>query len=108
MIRKTITNVYDFFQKMEPKSNSAALDEEVTARIKRHMANLLYPVDMASFVRPEMRPPNKVRSQRRSPPPWTVEEQAACFVVRDHNGQQLAYVVSKTSRGAISGHAADA
>ena len=28
-------------------------------------------------------------TQRRFPPPWTVEEQAACFVVRDHNGQQL-------------------
>jgi hypothetical protein len=29
---------------------------------------------------------------RRLPPPWSVEEQAACFVVRDHNGQALAYV----------------
>jgi len=29
---------------------------------------------------------------RRFPPPWTVEELDACFVVRDHNGQQLAYV----------------
>jgi hypothetical protein len=29
---------------------------------------------------------------RRFPPPWSVEEQPACFVVRDHNGQQLAYV----------------
>jgi hypothetical protein len=29
---------------------------------------------------------------RRFPPPWSVEEQDACFVVRDHNGQQLAYV----------------
>jgi hypothetical protein len=29
---------------------------------------------------------------RRFPPPWTVEEQAACFVVRDDNGQELAYV----------------
>jgi hypothetical protein len=28
---------------------------------------------------------------RRFPPPWSVEEQAACFVVRDHNGQALAY-----------------
>jgi hypothetical protein len=28
---------------------------------------------------------------RRFPPPWSVEEQEACFV-RDHNGQQLAYV----------------
>jgi hypothetical protein len=29
---------------------------------------------------------------RDFPPPWSVEEQSACFVVRDHNGQQLAYV----------------
>jgi hypothetical protein len=27
----------------------------------------------------------------RFPPPWTVEEQAARFVVRDHNGQALGY-----------------
>jgi len=29
---------------------------------------------------------------RRFPPPWSVEELDACFVVRDHNGQALAYV----------------
>jgi hypothetical protein len=29
------------------------VDQQTTARIKRHMANLLYPVDMASFDRPE-------------------------------------------------------
>jgi hypothetical protein len=29
---------------------------------------------------------------RRFPPPWSVEELDACFIVRDHNGQQLAYV----------------
>jgi hypothetical protein len=29
---------------------------------------------------------------RRLPPPWSVEEQNACFVVRDHNRQALAYV----------------
>jgi hypothetical protein len=28
----------------------------------------------------------------RFPPPWSVEEQDACFVVRDANGQQLSYV----------------
>jgi hypothetical protein len=28
---------------------------------------------------------------RRFPPPWTVEEQDAYFVVRDHNGQQLVF-----------------
>jgi len=37
--------------------------------------------------------------RRRSPPPWTVEEQPACFVVRDHNGQQLAYVYFEEEPG---------
>src|ERR1700752_2874177 len=29
---------------------------------------------------------------RRFPPPWSVDELDACFVVRDHNGQALTYV----------------
>jgi hypothetical protein len=29
----------------------------------------------------------RVVEPRRFPPPWSVEEQAACFVVCDHNGQ---------------------
>jgi hypothetical protein len=29
---------------------------------------------------------------RRFPPPWSVEEQSACFVVKDSAGQKLAYV----------------
>ena len=29
---------------------------------------------------------------RRFPPPWTAEETNACFIVRDANGQALAYV----------------
>jgi hypothetical protein len=37
--------------------------------------------------------------QRRFPPPWSVEEQPACFVVRDHNGQQLAYVYFEDEPG---------
>jgi hypothetical protein len=36
---------------------------------------------------------------RRFPPPWSVEEQDACFVVRDHNGQQLAYVYFEEEPG---------
>jgi len=31
-------------------------------------------------------------TERRFPPPWSVEQQDARFVVRDHNGQALAYV----------------
>jgi hypothetical protein len=30
--------------------------------------------------------------RRRFPPPWTVEETEACLIVRDGNGQALAYV----------------
>jgi hypothetical protein len=36
---------------------------------------------------------------RRFPPPWSVEEQEACFVVRDHNGQALAYVYFENEPG---------
>jgi hypothetical protein len=38
-------------------------------------------------------------TDRRFPPPWSVEEQEACFVVRDHNGQQLAYVYFEEEPG---------
>jgi hypothetical protein len=38
-------------------------------------------------------------TERRFPPPWSVEEQPACFVVRDHNGQQLAYVYFENEPG---------
>jgi hypothetical protein len=38
-------------------------------------------------------------SSRRSPPPWSVEELDACFVVRDHSGQQLAYVYFEDEPG---------
>jgi len=36
---------------------------------------------------------------RRFPPPWTVEDLDACFVVRDSNGQQLAYVYFEDEPG---------
>jgi hypothetical protein len=36
--------------------------------------------------------PLSLTPARRFPPPWSIEELDACFVVRDHNGQQLAYV----------------
>ena len=40
-----------------------------------------------------------IPSRRRFPPPWTLEELDACFVVRDHNGQQLAYVYFEDEPG---------
>ena len=36
---------------------------------------------------------------RRFPPPWSVEEQDACFVVRDRVGQALAYVYFENELG---------
>ena len=33
-----------------------------------------------------------MKSQRRFPPLWSVEEGETYFVVKDHDGQQLAYV----------------
>jgi hypothetical protein len=36
---------------------------------------------------------------RRLPPPWSVEETDACLIVRDHNGQALAYVYFKDEPG---------
>ena len=38
-------------------------------------------------------------SSRRFPPPWSVvDENAACFIVKDHVGQALAYVYFERSR----------
>jgi hypothetical protein len=36
---------------------------------------------------------------RRFPPPWTVEETEACFIVTDHNGQNLAYLYFENEPG---------
>ena len=36
---------------------------------------------------------------RRFTAPWSVEEQDACYVVRDHDGQQLAYVYFEDEPG---------
>jgi hypothetical protein len=36
---------------------------------------------------------------RRFPPPWSVEEHPACFIVSDANGQALAYVYYEEEPG---------
>ena len=36
---------------------------------------------------------------RRFPPPWSIEETPACFIVRDHAGQALAYVYYEEESG---------
>jgi hypothetical protein len=46
-------NVYDVYREFLKPSAYASVDQQVTILIKRHMGNLLYPVDMSSFVGPE-------------------------------------------------------
>jgi hypothetical protein len=46
-------NVYDDAPGWLKPLPDATVDEQVTALIKRHMANLLYPVDMSSLSRPD-------------------------------------------------------
>ena len=38
-------------------------------------------------------------SPRRFPPPWTAEVTPNCFIVRDADGQQLAYVYFESEPG---------
>ena len=38
-------------------------------------------------------------SARRFPPPWSIEELAECFIVRDANRQALAYVYFEEEPG---------
>jgi hypothetical protein len=36
---------------------------------------------------------------RRFPPPWEIEGNGACFIVRDHSGQALAYLYYENQPG---------
>ena len=38
-------------------------------------------------------------TERRFPPPWSIEETGACFIVRDGAGQALAYVYFEDEPG---------
>jgi hypothetical protein len=42
---------------------------------------------------------NHPMATRRFPAPWTVEETDACFIVKDHAGQSLAYVYFEEEPG---------
>jgi hypothetical protein len=36
---------------------------------------------------------------RRFPPPWSLDEQPACYIVRDATGQRIAYVYYEEEPG---------
>jgi hypothetical protein len=38
-------------------------------------------------------------TQRRFPPPWIVEDHLACFIIKDSDGQALAYVYYEEEPG---------
>ena len=46
-----------------------------------------------------MAEPDIPAEPRRFPPPWTVDEADACFILRDANGQALAYVYFEEEPG---------
>jgi hypothetical protein len=60
---------------------------------------------VADSIRPgwdRRKPPRSILGNARfdsTPPPWTVEETAPCFIVRDHNGQALAFVYCEDAPG---------
>jgi hypothetical protein len=49
------------------------------------------------------------QSRSRFPPPWSIEETDACFIVKDHAGQSLAYVYfeDEPGRGRAHEHESD-
>jgi hypothetical protein len=46
-------NIYDDFRQSLKPTGENSVDAQVTAIIKRHMANLLYPVNLSSFSAPD-------------------------------------------------------
>ena len=45
-------------------------------------------------------PPDSRHQPRRFPPPWDIEDNRACFIVRDHNGQALSCASHRQTAGA--------
>jgi hypothetical protein len=43
--------------------------------------------------------PDLTKPPRRFPPPWTAEETAPCYIVRDANGQAPAFVYCEDEPG---------
>jgi hypothetical protein len=38
-------------------------------------------------------------SNRRFPPPWSIDDMGACYVVKDGGGQELAYIYYEEEAG---------
>ena len=84
---EVFANVY---YEQDPVRRAAAKlpTKDEARRIAAQFAKLPELLDAGALV-PSQTPP--AVTARRFPPPWSVEEQAACFVVRDANRQALGY-----------------
>jgi hypothetical protein len=63
------------------------------------MGGSSFPPDVLSNLAICYHSSGQVTSSRRFPPPWTVEETDACFIVKDGAGQSLAYVYFEEESG---------
>jgi hypothetical protein len=70
----------------------------LSAKAIRIAAAIFCRITVAADMHVESRQVVAEQTSRRFPPPWSIDEQSACFVVRDHNGQQLAHVYFEDER----------
>jgi hypothetical protein len=42
---------------------------------------------------------SRAMTVRRFPPPWSIEDNGACFIVKDHVGQELSFVYYEEEPG---------
>src|SRR5580700_8357546 len=68
-------------------------------RVSRRMGGGSFPPDILSNLATRYHRAGGVISSRRFPPPWTVEETDACFIMKDHAGPSLAYVYLENEPG---------
>jgi hypothetical protein len=55
--------------------------------------------DFIGFLRRQIGRGRSELTERRFPPPWSVEELEACFLVKDSAGQKLAFVYFEDEPG---------
>jgi len=78
-------------RKKTPLSGGGAAGAEVPRREKQ--ANIEFSIGYLQFDAPILSGGLRIDTmpERRFPPPWSVEELEACFIVLDASGQRLGY-----------------
>jgi hypothetical protein len=73
------------------RSRRRAAARELQAPVEGPAPPLAWPVVRSAAEQPVCRADRLMPSVRRFPPPWSVEETDACFLVRDANRQALIF-----------------